>query len=162
MPCPAAKTTDCPIPAGNFSNLAVQLWSNCVHLQQAPAKRCTAAANRRKARQLGASRLPGHPGCHGTALANRILPGADSGNGRWPPGRSVPCALTGRHAGPGLGTNAYTRRQSMHRNTPPQRRALGLALLVAAAFAGSPALAKDVTDADILNDAKTTGDVVSF
>ncbi|HXE40187.1 MAG TPA: PQQ-dependent methanol/ethanol family dehydrogenase, partial [Azonexus sp.] len=50
----------------------------------------------------------------------------------------------------------------MHRNTPPQRRALGLALLVAAAFAGSPALAKDVTDADILNDAKTTGDVVSF
>jgi alcohol dehydrogenase (cytochrome c) len=50
----------------------------------------------------------------------------------------------------------------MHSHTPPQRRALGLALLVAAAFAGSPALAKDVTDADILNDAKTTGDVVSF
>src|SRR6185369_1361906 len=87
---------------------------------------------------------------------------ADSGNGRWPPGRSVSCALTSRHAGPGLGAHAYTRRQSMHSHTPPQRRALGLALLVAAAFAGSPALAKDVTDADILNDAKTTGDVVSF
>ena len=49
----------------------------------------------------------------------------------------------------------------MHRHTLPQRRALGIALLVAAAFAGSPASA-DVTDADILNDAKTTGDVVSF
>jgi alcohol dehydrogenase (cytochrome c) len=50
----------------------------------------------------------------------------------------------------------------MHSHTPPQRRALGIALLVAAAFAGTPAMAKDVTDADILNDAKSTGDVVSF
>jgi alcohol dehydrogenase (cytochrome c) len=50
----------------------------------------------------------------------------------------------------------------MHSHTLPQCRPLGLALLVAAAFASAPAFAKDVTDADILNDAKTAGDVVSF
>ena len=49
----------------------------------------------------------------------------------------------------------------MHSHTPFKRKALTLALLTAAAFAGSPASA-GVTDADILNDAKTTGDVVSF
>ncbi|PKO86510.1 MAG: PQQ-dependent dehydrogenase, methanol/ethanol family [Betaproteobacteria bacterium HGW-Betaproteobacteria-12] len=48
----------------------------------------------------------------------------------------------------------------MHSHILPQRR-LGLALAVALAFAGSPASAA-VTDADILNDAKTPGDVVSF
>jgi alcohol dehydrogenase (cytochrome c) len=48
----------------------------------------------------------------------------------------------------------------MHRHHNPRR--IGLALLVASAFAGAPAAAKDVTDADILNDAKTPGDIVSF
>lgn len=50
----------------------------------------------------------------------------------------------------------------MHKPTLHQRRALGLALIAALSFAGTPAQAKDVTDADILNDAKTPGDVVSF
>ena len=49
----------------------------------------------------------------------------------------------------------------MHSHNPHQRSALALALLAVAALAGSPAQAT-VTDADILNDAKTTGDVVSF
>ncbi|MBT9523344.1 MAG: PQQ-dependent methanol/ethanol family dehydrogenase [Dechloromonas sp.] len=49
----------------------------------------------------------------------------------------------------------------MQSHTPFKRRVVTLALLTAAAFAGSPASA-GVTDADILNDAKTTGDVVSF
>jgi len=49
----------------------------------------------------------------------------------------------------------------MHSHTPFKRRVVTLALLTAAAFAGSPASA-GVTDADILNDAKTPGDVVSF
>ena len=49
----------------------------------------------------------------------------------------------------------------MHSHTPFKRRFVTLALLTAAAFAGSQASA-GVTDADILNDAKTTGDVVSF
>ena len=42
------------------------------------------------------------------------------------------------------------------------RRVSVLAILVAATFATGGAMAKDVTDADILNDAKSTGDVVSF
>jgi alcohol dehydrogenase (cytochrome c) len=50
----------------------------------------------------------------------------------------------------------------MYKTTLPQRRTLSLALVAALAFSGSPAMAKDVTDADILNDAKTPGDVVSF
>ncbi|WP_153146066.1 PQQ-dependent methanol/ethanol family dehydrogenase [Dechloromonas sp. H13] len=50
----------------------------------------------------------------------------------------------------------------MHSHTLPQRHALTIALLAAAAVAGSPAMAKEVTDADIVNDAKTPGDVVSF
>jgi len=50
----------------------------------------------------------------------------------------------------------------MHRHNTPRRTHVALALLVAAAFAGGPAAAKDVTSADILNDAKTAGDVVSF
>ena len=50
----------------------------------------------------------------------------------------------------------------MHSHTLPQRHALTIALLAAAAFAGSPAMAKEVTDADIVNDARTPGDVVSF
>ena len=49
----------------------------------------------------------------------------------------------------------------MHSHTPFKRRAVTLALLMAAAFVGSQASA-GVTDADILNDAKTPGDVVSF
>lgn len=44
----------------------------------------------------------------------------------------------------------------------PRQRAVGIAMLLAATFAASPAMAKDVTNADILNDAKTVGDVVSF
>lgn len=44
----------------------------------------------------------------------------------------------------------------------PRQRAFGIAMLLAATFAASPAMAKDVTNADILNDAKTVGDVVSF
>jgi alcohol dehydrogenase (cytochrome c) len=50
----------------------------------------------------------------------------------------------------------------MHRHITSWRTEVALALLVAAAFAGGPAAAKDVTDADILNDASTPGDVVSF
>ena len=46
--------------------------------------------------------------------------------------------------------------------TLPKRTALTVALVAAFAMAGSPAMAKDVTDADILNDAKTTDDVVRF
>ena len=42
------------------------------------------------------------------------------------------------------------------------RRVSVLAILVAATFATGGAMAKDVTDTDILNDAKTPGDVVSF
>jgi alcohol dehydrogenase (cytochrome c) len=49
----------------------------------------------------------------------------------------------------------------MHSFIPHKRSTLALALLAAAAFAGSPAMA-GVTDADVVNDAKTTGDVVSF
>ena len=49
----------------------------------------------------------------------------------------------------------------MHSHTLFKRKAFTLALLTAAAFAGGAANA-GVTDADILNDAKTTGDVVSF
>ena len=44
----------------------------------------------------------------------------------------------------------------------PRRTVIALALLAATAISGGPAWAKEVTDADILNDAKTTGDVVSF
>jgi alcohol dehydrogenase (cytochrome c) len=50
----------------------------------------------------------------------------------------------------------------MQKHTRLKRSALAVALLAATAFAGSPAMAKDVTTADILNDAKTPGDVVSF
>lgn len=50
----------------------------------------------------------------------------------------------------------------MHSHTLPQRHALTIALLAVAAVAGSPAMAKEVTDADIVNDARTPGDVVSF
>jgi len=50
----------------------------------------------------------------------------------------------------------------MRSYTLPKRSALSIALVTAFAIAGSPAMAKDVTDADIVNDAKTTGDVVSF
>ena len=49
----------------------------------------------------------------------------------------------------------------MHSHTLFKRKAFTLALLTAAAFAGGAANA-GVTDADILNDAKTPGDVVSF
>jgi len=49
----------------------------------------------------------------------------------------------------------------MHSHTPFKRKAFALALLTASVFAGSAAHA-NVTDADILNDAKTTNDVVSF
>ncbi len=54
------------------------------------------------------------------------------------------------------------------RNTNKKTLALSLpaklvtAAMVAAVLASSPVRAKDVTDADILNDAKTPGDVVSF
>ncbi|MGB0126662.1 MAG: PQQ-dependent methanol/ethanol family dehydrogenase [Rhodocyclaceae bacterium] len=50
----------------------------------------------------------------------------------------------------------------MHSHTSPPHSPLALALLAAAALAANPAVAKDVTDTDILNDAKTPGDVVSF
>lgn len=48
----------------------------------------------------------------------------------------------------------------MHSHKFP-RHLLGLALAAALTVAGSPASAT-VSDADILNDAKTVGDVVSF
>ncbi len=50
----------------------------------------------------------------------------------------------------------------MQSHTFTRRSSVTLALLVAAAFSGAPAVAKGVSDADILNDAKTTNDVVSF
>ena len=50
----------------------------------------------------------------------------------------------------------------MIRNTFPKRNVVAIALAAAFAVAGSPAMAKDVTDADILNDAKSTGDVLSY
>lgn len=50
----------------------------------------------------------------------------------------------------------------MHTPSKLRQRASFLAILVAATFAGNGAMAKEVTDADILNDAKTGGDVVSF
>ena len=50
----------------------------------------------------------------------------------------------------------------MHKPSNLRQRASVLAILVAATFAGNGAMAKEVTDADILNDAKTGGDVVSF
>ena len=50
----------------------------------------------------------------------------------------------------------------MQKHTRLKRSALAVALLAATAFTGSSAMAKDVTTADILNDAKTPGDVVSF
>ncbi len=50
----------------------------------------------------------------------------------------------------------------MHRHNTSRQSRIALALVVAAAFIGGPAAAKEVTDADILNDAKTAGDVVSF
>src|SRR5574343_1367887 len=49
----------------------------------------------------------------------------------------------------------------MHSHTPFKPRSFALALALAAAFATGSAGA-GVTDADILNDAKTNGDVVSF
>jgi alcohol dehydrogenase (cytochrome c) len=52
--------------------------------------------------------------------------------------------------------------KSMHRHNTSRQSRIALALVVAAAFIGGPAAAKEVTDADILNDAKTAGDVVSF
>ncbi|MDP3440968.1 MAG: PQQ-dependent dehydrogenase, methanol/ethanol family, partial [Azonexus sp.] len=50
----------------------------------------------------------------------------------------------------------------MHSHILPKRSALAVAVATAFIFAGSPAQAKDITDADIINDAKTTNDVVSF
>ncbi len=50
----------------------------------------------------------------------------------------------------------------MQRNKLPKRSAISLALLAAVAICGTPAQASDVTAKDILNDAKTPNDVVSF
>ena len=49
----------------------------------------------------------------------------------------------------------------MHKNSAPRRTAIATALLALGALAFNPAQAT-VTDADILNDAATKGDVVSF
>ena len=49
----------------------------------------------------------------------------------------------------------------MQKNPHPKRSAISIALLALGALAFNPAQAT-VTDADILNDAATKGDVVSF
>ncbi|MCE1242515.1 PQQ-dependent methanol/ethanol family dehydrogenase [Oryzomicrobium sp.] len=50
----------------------------------------------------------------------------------------------------------------MKRSRTPRNKALALTLLASALLAFGQASAKEVTDVDIVNDAKTTGDVVSF
>ncbi len=50
----------------------------------------------------------------------------------------------------------------MHSHNLPSRSTLIAATLAAALFGASQAYAKDVTDADIVNDAKSAGDVVSY